>query len=78
MDDSIGFLMYFFARVIPYLLQESAVLLWELVPPRLLFVGVIVLGIIKGLEITFWLLHRLWIPATALLAAGGVALAMRS
>lgn len=78
MDDSIGFLVYIFGRVIPYLLRESAVALWELGPAKLFLGMMILLGIIKGLEIAFWLLRRLWLPTTALLVIGGVALAMHS
>ncbi len=78
MDDSIGFLVYLFGRVIPYLLKESAVALWELGPAKLFLGVMILLGVTKSLEIAFWLLRRLWLPATALLVVGGVALGMHS
>ena len=78
MDDSIGFVMNLYERVLPYLLRETASAVWELGPAKL-FLGVMaLLGAIKGLEIAWWLARRLWLPATALLVVGGVALAMHS
>lgn len=78
MDDGIGFVVYLFERVIPYLLRELAGALWELGPVTLFLAVMVLLGVIKGLEIAFWLLRRLWLPLAALLAVSGVALATHS
>lgn len=78
MDDSIGFVVYLFERVIPYLLRELAGALWELGPVTLFLAVMVLLGVIKAAEIAFWLLRRLWLPLATLLAASGVALAMHS
>ena len=78
MNDSVGFVLYLYERVLPYLLRELVNALWEL-RPLLLFLSVaVLLGVIKGLEILFWLLRRLWLPLAALLGISGLALAMYS
>ena len=78
MDDSIGFVVYVYERVLPYLAQELASAVWELGPAKLSLAFVMLLGVIKGLEITFWLLRRLWLPLAAMLTLGGLTLALRS
>ena len=78
MNDSVGFVLYLYERDLPYLLRELVNALWEL-RPLLLFLSVaVLLGVIKGLEILFWLLRRLWLPLAALLGISGLALAMYS
>lgn len=75
MDDSIGFVMNLYERVLPYLLRETASAVWELGPAKLFLAVMVFLGVIKGLEIGLWLLRRLWLPLTALLVVGAVAFA---
>ncbi len=78
MNDSIGFVMNLYERVLPYLLRETASAVWELGPVKLFLAVIVILGVIKGLEIGLWLLRRLWLPLTALLAVSIVALATHS
>lgn len=78
MNDSIGFVMNLYERVLPYLLRETASAVWELGPVKLFLAVMVFLGVIKGLEIGLWLLRRLWIPLTALLAVSIVAFATHS
>ncbi len=75
MDDSIGFVMNLYERVLPYLLRETASAVWELWPVKLFLAVMVILGVIKGLEIVLWLLPWLWLPLTALLAVSIVAFA---
>ncbi len=78
MNDSIGFVMNLYERVLPYLLREAASAVWELGPVKLFLAVMVFLGVIKGLEIGLWLLRRLWLPLTALLAVSIVAFATYS
>ncbi|MEE8163184.1 MAG: hypothetical protein V3T92_04110 [Anaerolineae bacterium] len=78
MNDSIGFVMNLYERVLPYLLRETASAVWELGPVKLFLAVMVFLGVIKGLEIGLWLLRRLWLPLTALLAVSLVAFATHS
>ncbi len=78
MNDSIGFVMNLYERVLPYLLRETASAAWELGPAKLFLAVMVFLGAMKGLEIGLWLLRRLWLPLTALLAVSIVAFATNS
>ncbi len=78
MNDSIGFVMNLYERVLPYILRETASAVWELGPAKLFLAVMVFLGVIKGLEIGLWLLRRLWLPLTALLAVSIVAFASHS
>ena len=78
MNDSIGFVMNLYERVLPYLLRETASAVWELGPVKLFLAVMVFLGVTKGLEIGLWLLRRLWLPLTALLAVSIVAFATHS
>ena len=78
MNDSIGFVMNLYERVLPYLLRETASAVWELGPVKLFLAVMVFLGVIKGLEIGLWMLRRLWLPFTALLAVSIVAFATHS
>ncbi len=78
MEESIGFVMNLYERVLLYLLRETASAVWGLGPVKLLLGMVVLLGTIKALEIALWLLQRLWVPLAGLLAIGAVALATRA
>ncbi len=75
MDDSIGFVINLYERVLPYLLRETASAVWEVGPAKMFLAVMAFLGVIKGLEIGLWLLRRLWLPLTGLLVVGAVAFA---
>ncbi len=78
MDDSIGFVMNLYERILPYLLRETASAVWELGPVKLFLAVMVFLGVMKGLEIGLWLLRRIWLPLTALLGVSIVAFATHS
>ena len=75
MNDSIGFVMNLYERVLPYVLRETASAVWELGPVKLFLAVMVFLGAIKGLEIGLSLLRRLWLPLMAMLVVGAVAFA---
>ncbi len=75
MDDSIGFVINLYERVLPYLLRETASAVWGLGAAKLFLAVMVFLGVIKGVEIGLRLLRRLWLPITGLLVVGAVAFA---